>query len=150
MNWIKQNKFLSGVIGVMLIGVGVLGFLLFKAQAHYGEVRTDYETKVSELNRLEGLKPYPETENLKQIDAQKAQYLALVESLHKNVSAAQIPLEPMTREVFQDELRKTVTRITTKAKEGSLALPAMFYLGMEKYQSEPPLPEAAPVCDASP
>ena len=145
MNWIKQNKFLSGFIGIMVIGVGALGFLLFKAQASYGEARTDYETKVGELNRLEGSKPYPETENLKQIEAQKAQYVAAIETLRKNVASAQIPVESLSREQFQDKLREAVTRITVKAKEGGLQLPPMFYVGMEKYQSEPPLPEAAPV-----
>ena len=144
MNWIKQNKFLSGFIAVMVIGVGALGYGLFQAQSKYAEVRTDYESKASELNRLEGLKPYPETENLKQIEAQKAQFVGLVDALHKNVAAAQIPLEPLSREVFQDKLRETVTRIFADAKD-KLALPAMFYLGMLKYQSEPPLPEAAPV-----
>ena len=54
MNWIKQNKFLSGFIAVMVIGVGALGFLLFQAQSRYGEARTEYESKASELNRLEG------------------------------------------------------------------------------------------------
>ncbi len=145
MSWIKQNKFLSGFIAVMVVGAGALGYLLFKEQSRYAEVRADYETKASELNRLETLKPYPDTENLKKIEAQKAQHVAAIEVLDKNVAAAQIPVEPLTREAFQDELRKAVTRITNKAKDSGLALPAMFYLGMEKYQTEPPLPEAAPV-----
>ena len=145
MNWIKQNKFLSGFIAVMVIGVGALGFLLFQAQSRYSEARTDYESKAAELNRLEGLKPYPESENLKQIEAQKGQFVAAIGEFRKNIAAAQIPLEPISREQFQDKLREAVTRISAKAKEGGLALPPMFYVGMEKYQSEPPLPEAAPV-----
>ena len=144
MNWIKQNKFLSGFLAVMVIGVGVLGYLLFSAKSLYDEGRSDYETKVAELNRLENLKPYPEAENLKQFDAQKKEHAAAIDALHKNVAAAQIPIEPLTREQFQDKLREAVTRITTKAKESGMGLPAMFYMGMEKYQTEPPLPEAAP------
>lgn len=145
MNWIKQNKFLSGFIAVMVIGVGALGFLLFQAQSRYGEARTEYESKATELNRLEGLKPYPENENLKLIEAQKGQFVATISEFRKSIAAAQIPLEPISREQFQDKLREAVTRISAKAKEGGLALPPMFYVGMEKYQSEPPLPEAAPV-----
>ncbi len=144
MSWIKQNKFLSGFLAFMVIGVGALGYLLMQAQSHYSEVRTDYETKAQELNRLETLKPYPEAENLKLIEAQKAQQFAVIEALHKNLAAAQLPTEQISREQFQDKLREAVTRVTTKAKEGGIALPAMFYLGMDKYQSEPPLPEAAP------
>ena len=144
MNWIKQNKFLSGFIGVMVIGVGALGYLLITAKSIHDEGRSDYETKVAELNRLENLKPYPEADNLKQFDAQKKEHAAAIDALHKTVAAAQIPVEPLTREQFQDKLREAVTRITTKAKESGTGLPAMFYLGMEKYQTEPPLPEAAP------
>ena len=144
MNWIKQNKFLSGFIAVMVIGVGALGYLLFTAKSRYDEQRSEYETKVQELARLEGLKPYPETENLKQFEEQKKEHAAAIAALHKNLAAAQIPIEPLTREAFQDKLREAVTRITTKAKDSGVGLPAMFYLGMEKYQTEPPLPEAAP------
>ena len=144
MNWIKQNKFLSGFIAVMVIGVGALGYLLFTAKSRYDEGRSDYETKVQELAGLEGLKPYPEAENLKQFEEQKKEHAAAIAALHKNLAAAQIPIEPLTREAFQDKLREAVTRITTKAKDSGVGLPAMFYLGMEKYQTEPPLPEAAP------
>ena len=144
MNWIKQNKFLSGFIAVMVIGVGALGYLLFTAKSVYDEVRDDYEKKVVELNRLENLKPYPEAENLKQFDTQKKEHAAAIDALHKNLAAAQIPVEPLTREQFQDKLREAVTRIATKAKDSGVGMPTPFYLGMEKYQTEPPLPEAAP------
>lgn len=144
MNWIKQNKFLSGFIAVMVIGVGALGYLLFTAKGVYDETRSDYETKVAELNKLENLKPYPEAENLKQFDARKKEHAAVIDELHKNLATAQIPVEPLSREQFQDKLREAVTRITTKAKESGVGMPTPFYLGMEKYQTEPPLPEAAP------
>ena len=47
MSWIKQNKFLTGFITFMAIGVGAIGFLLLQAQGRYAEVRTEYETKVA-------------------------------------------------------------------------------------------------------
>ena len=144
MNWIKQNKFLSGFIAVMVIGVGALGYLLWTAKSVYDEGRSDYEGKVKELNRLEGLKPYPEAENLKQFDARKKEHAAVIDALHKNLATAQIPVEPLSREQFQDRLREAVTRIATKAKDSGVGMPTPFYLGMDKYQTEPPLPEAAP------
>lgn len=144
MSWIQQNKFLSGFIAFMLVGVVLLGYLLIREQARYGEARTEYETKTAELRRLEGLKPYPEDGNLKEIEAQKAQHIAAIDTLRKNIAATQIPVEPLERKAFQDKLREAVTRITTKAKEGGMALPTPFYLGMDKYQTEPPIEEAAP------
>lgn len=144
MSWIQQNKFLSGFIAFMLVCGGVLGFLLIREQGRYGEARVEYETKAAELKRLEGLKPYPEAGNLKDIEAQKTQHIAAIDTLRKNIAAAQIPVEPLERKAFQDKLREAVTRITTKAKESGMALPTPFYLGMDKYQTEPPIEEAAP------
>lgn len=152
MNWIKQNKFLTSFIAVMVIGVGVLGYLLFSAKSHYDEVQSTYESKVHELSRLEHLKPYPEIENLKQFDEQKKQHAAAIEAFRKNLAVRQISVEPMTPEKFQDELRETVTRLTTAASEKGVKVPGeaqngqtKFYLGFEKYQTEPPKPDAAPV-----
>ncbi len=145
MNWIKQNKFLTGFLAVMVVGVGALGFLLFSAMSHYEEVQTDYQTKVSELNRLESLKPYPEINNLKQFDAQKKELAAAIDALHKNLAAVQIPVEPLSSVQFQDKLRAAVTRVTTKGTESGVKFPTPFYLGFDKYQTEPPPEVAAPV-----
>ena len=143
MNWIKQNAFLAGFIAAMVIGVGVLGYLLFSASGHYDEVRTDYEAKVKELNRLETLKPYPEEGNLKQFDEQKKVHAAKIQEFIKKVAAEQAPVEPISPVQFQDKLREAVTRVTAKVPAG-MKMPSPFYLGFERYQTQPPTPEAAP------
>jgi hypothetical protein len=143
MNWIKQNTFLAGFIAVMVIGVGVLGYLLFSASSHFDEVRTDYEAKVKELNRLETLKPYPEEGNLKQFDEQKKEHAAKIQEFIKKVAAVQLPVEQISPVQFQDKLREAVTRVTAKVPAG-MKMPNPFYLGFEKYQTQPPTPEAAP------
>ena len=150
MNWIKQNKFLSGFIAVMVIGVGILGYLLFTAKGHYDEVQADYDTKVHELNRLEHLKPYPEGENLKQFDEQKKQHAAVIENLRKSLAVQQYPVPTLSPEQFQDELRKTVTRVVGAAAEKGVLLPGgreagKFYMAFDPYSAQPPRPEAASV-----
>ena len=150
MNWIKQNKFLSGFIAFMVIGVGALGYLLFAAKSHSDEVQADYDTKVHELNRLEHLKPYPEDANLKQFDEQKKAHAAVIEELRKSLAALQYPVPTLTPEGFQDELRKTVTRVVAAAAEKGVMLPGgkeagKFFMDFDTYTAQPPRPEAAPV-----
>ena len=150
MNWIKQNKFLSGFIAFMVIGIGALGYLLFTAKSHYDEVQADYETKVGELKRLERLKPYPEDANLKQFDEQKKAHAAVIENLRKSLAAQQYPVPALTPEQFQNELRKTVTSVVAAAAEKGVTLPGgkeagKFFMDFDKYTAQPPRPEAAPV-----
>ncbi len=150
MNWIKQNKFLSGFIAFMVIGIGALGYLLFSAKSRSDEVQADYDTKVHELNRLEHLKPYPEDANLKQFDEQKKAHAAVIEELRKSLAALQYPVPTLTPEGFQDELRKTVTRVVAAAAEKGVMLPGgkeagKFFMDFDTYTAQPPRPEAAPV-----
>jgi hypothetical protein len=144
MNWIKANKFLSGFLAVMLIGVGVLTFLLLSARGKYQEVSEQYETQSTELNRLLSLAPYPDAQNLKLVDAQKKEHLDAMSQLQKNLGAAEIPIEPLTPQQFQDQLRESVSRIVSKAGART-RLPEKFYMGFDRYQTEPPRPEAAPI-----
>jgi hypothetical protein len=149
MNWIQQNKFLSGFIAAMVIGVGGLGYLLMSAKGHHDEVQTEYEGKVAELNRLEKLKPYPEEENVKEFEVQKKKHAAAIEALRKNLAAQQLPVVAMTPEQFQNEARNAVNRLVEAAGD-KVKLPGgegggKFYLGFDPYREQLPRPEAAPV-----
>lgn len=145
MNWIKQNTFLAGFIAAMVVGVGVLGFLTMSAMGRYEEVQSEFEAKTAELNRLEGLKPYPEKENLAQFDEQKKEHASAIAALQKSLAENEIPVEPLSPEQFQDRLREAVTRVVTRANEKQVKPPEKFYLGFDRYQTEPPRPEAAPL-----
>jgi hypothetical protein len=146
MNWIKANKFLSGFLAVMLVGAGVLTFLLLSAKARYDETSQQYQTQAAELNRLQTLAPFPDAKNLEAMAAQKGEHQEAIIALQKNLVTNEIPIEPLAPEQFQDLLRATVSRVTAKATEGRVTLPEKgFFMGFERYQTEPPRPEAAPI-----
>ena len=146
MNWIKANKFLSGFLAVMLIGVGVLTFLLLSAKGRYDETAAQYETQAAELNRLQTLVPFPDAKNLEAMAAQKGEHQEAIVTLQKNLTANEFPIEPLAPEQFQDRLRETVSRVTAKANEARVGWPEKgSFLGFERYQTEPPRPEAAPI-----
>ena len=145
MNWIKANKFLAGFFGVMLVGIAVLGFLLFSAKARHDEISEQYDSQASELNRLLSAKPYPDAKNLQLIAAQKGEHLEAIAELQKNLTGAEISIDPLSPQQFQDLLRDTVSRVTAQAGAAGMALPEKFFMGFDRYQTEPPRPEAAPV-----
>src|SRR5687767_2423627 len=71
MNWAKENKFLAGYIGVMVIGVGALGFKVFTASGALTAAEEAYTTKASAYDNLRRVKPYPSRQNLAEFETQK-------------------------------------------------------------------------------
>ena len=142
MNWIKENKFLAGFIAVMVLGCGVLGFLVMTASGKYTEAEDAYTAAEADLKRLQGLAPFPNSENLKKLEAQRKEATEAVNTLHRNLAAAEIPIEALTPEQFQDKLRASVTDVKAKAA-AKPKLPEKFYMGFDKYETEPPERAAA-------
>ncbi len=145
MNWIKENKFLSGYFGVLVVGLGVLGYLLYSANAHYAEVSATYDTNSTELARLEHLPLFPNAENLAKLEDEKKEHSVKIDDLLKKFSASDLPVEPMTREQFQDKLQAAKKDFVKKADEAGIKVPEKFYMGFERYETELPAQETAPL-----
>jgi len=141
----KDNKFLTGFLIVTLLGAGALGFLLFQAKGKHSDARAAYEEKVNELQSLQAGKPYPDEGNYKKVlDLQKAHQQA-INDLQKQLSGAEFPVEPISPEKFQDNLREAIKRVRAlAAQKGTVIEGDKFSLGFEVYESQPPKPEAAP------
>lgn len=143
MNWIKENKFLSGFLGVLTIGIGVLGYFVLDAMDRVDTARTNYTEKASDLARLQNLPLTPSKKNLDALVAQKTEAVNVIAEYQATLGAKSFPLEPMTPEQFQDQLKATKTAIFESAAAGGTKLPPKFFLGFEAYETTPPKPEAA-------
>lgn len=143
MNWIKENKFLSGFLGVLIVGLGVLGYFVFAAMGRVATARENYTAQASDLARLQNLPLTPSKKNLDALVAQKTEAGSVIAEFQATLAAKSFPLEPMTPEQFQDQLKATKTAIFAKAAEAGTKLPPKFYLGFEAYETTPPKPEAA-------
>ena len=143
MNWIRNNTFLAGFLGVMIAGVAALGVLLFLAISHYGEVDEAYTAQAAELHRLRSLTPFPDEANLAKFQAQGAVLNDSISELLGKLINVQFPLEPTTPQQFQDKLRASINALTAKANESGVKLPADFALGFNRYQTDIPGNEAA-------
>lgn len=149
MTWIRENKFLAAFFGFMIVGIGGLTFLLLQAKGHFEEVDTEYNSKKQTLSGLEASVPYPYEENLKKYKEQQSELSEAITALEKGESAIQYPLDAVTPEQFQDNLRSAVNAINEKVKDKKSdktkgVVPDKFGLGFERYLTETPSKDAAP------
>jgi hypothetical protein len=145
MNWIKENKFLSGFLAVMLVGIGTLGGFLYLSCQNFREVSDNFKKQADELHRLQALTPYPDEDNVKKMRAQKDAYVANIVKLQQELAGTRIPVVPMRPEEFQDNLKQSVNAVIGNAKDAGVKLPEKFYLGFDIYQTTLPKSEAAPL-----
>jgi len=143
MNWVKENKFLTGFIIVMVIGLGILGYEVYSAGSAYDDAATKYTATAAEYNRLRHLGPFPNQQNLDQYDVQKKDAAQAITAFQVDLAKKEFPLTPLTPELFQDMLKASVTDVRKKADDAGVKLPDKFYLGFDKYETVPPTPEAA-------
>ena len=143
MNWIKENKFLTGFLVITLLGAGALAFLMMSAKDTLDVAQQHYDAAAAELTRLQNGAPFPDAGNLAKMEELKKQHHAAIEDLQKNLATTQFVIEAVTKEQFQDKLKETVTKVKADAASAGVKLPEKFYMGFDKYETETPKPEAA-------
>ena len=149
MNWVRNNRFLSTFLAVVLVGAGVLGYLLYNSLDRYEQVNSDYQTQVTELKRLQALEPYPDAASAKAYDQKRKDYTAAVNVLQADLASHEAPpVNPPPSPIqFQDRLRQVVEDVSHLAQQSGVALPDGFYLGFEQYKGSPPDATATPLLD---
>lgn len=146
MSFVQENKFLSGLIAVTVLGAGALGYLTWDAMAKYDAASDELQKTTDEKKRLETLPVYPNAKNLEKLNQDKVEHFTRIQDLQKKLSTMAIPDESISPQGFQDRLRDSVTKYTKKAAEASMALPTgkPFYMGFDVYQTKTPDEKAAP------
>lgn len=147
MDWIRKNKFMSGLIAVVVIGAGVLIYLLAGQMSTYEQVSQDYDAAVKEVQRLDALEPYPEQASQKKLEDLRKSTATAVTALQTQLAAYEPPPEKADFKPidFQDKLRRVVDEVTQAAQAARVELPKDFYMGFEQYRGTPPEVAAAPV-----
>lgn len=143
----KDNKFLTGLLIVTVLGAGALGFFLFQAKGKYSEALDSYNTKIGELQTLQGSKPFPDGENLAKMKKLQGAHQEVINGLQRELAAAEFPVKELRPNEFQDKLKQTVDRVHQEAANKGVELPkekGTFALGFDRYLSEPPKPELTP------
>lgn len=137
MSWVQENKFLTGYIAVMVLGVGALGYKVFAASSALDEANAQYSAKAASYDSLRRVVPYPSRENLTKVEAQKKEAAEVINAFQADLAKREFPIQPMSPVEFQDQLKKGVTEARAKA-QGSRTSLEKFYLGFDRYETAPP------------
>jgi hypothetical protein len=143
MNWIRENKFLTGYLVAVIVGTAVLLFFVFREKGKYETVVANYQQQERELIRLRNLDPYPEQQNVHTLEALKSEFEEKLTEVHKKLVVQEFPIEPMSPTEFQDRLRKAVAGVVAAAEAKNVELPKEFQLGFDEYKSALPRDEVA-------
>lgn len=138
MSWFQQNKFTAIFGGVTVVLAGAVGFLVVGAKGEYEKKKSDFESKLSELQSLQGGKPFPNDKNVAAYKAELAKVDGEISKLHQQLVATEFPMEDVRPNVFQDRLKQTIDRI-----KGESLTKKMFLPGQKKDDA------AAVVADAT-
>ncbi len=143
MKWVRGNGLLAGFLPLMISGLLVLGYLLYDAYGSYSRIAEEYGTQARELDRLQSLRPYPDSDSLKMEENKRNALADRIEKLQSKLASIEVPLISLTPEQFQDELRKTVSEVAKLAAAKGTSLPQDFYLGFQQYRDTLPASHTA-------
>lgn len=142
MDWIRENKPLAAILGVIVVGSLALGYLLFDAWSVYSETKEGYLGLGGQVAGLKGARLAPTDANLKAKQAVVNEYAALVNTLGKTVLILQPPSVPMNDIEFQEKLKTKISEIR-KDVQSKMQIPAEFAFGFDDYTHTLPKSAAA-------
>lgn len=138
MNWFTENKIFASLLVVITLAVLAFGYLTFAERGKYSDATEAYRSGMEKLADLRGRAPYRNADNLKKIQDQVGNYIELTHGLQADLIQHQGEIAAVEPAVFQGRLRESVSKTIEHATQRGVELPAKFYLGFEKYESELP------------
>jgi len=133
MDWIRENKPLAAILGVIVVGSLALGYLLFDAWSVYTETKEGYLGLGNQVAGLKGAQLAPTEANLKAKQDSVAEYAKLVDTLGKTVLILQPKVAAINDIEFQDKLKARISEIRKTSVQAKMQLPAEFAFGFDDY-----------------
>ncbi len=143
MDWIRENKPLAAILGVIIAGSLALGYLLFDAWSSYTETKDAYLSMGSQVAGLKGSRLAPSEDNVKAKQALVEEYAANVNRLGGALLILQPPVQPIKDIEFQAKLKTKIADVRKAAAISKMALPAEFAFGLDDYTTGLPKSAAA-------
>ncbi|MEZ5330348.1 MAG: Amuc_1100 family pilus-like protein [Verrucomicrobiales bacterium] len=145
MDWIRENKMLAGILGVIVAGSLGLGYVLYNTWTSYTEKKDQYLALGNQIAQLKSLPLSPTAANL-------AEKKKLVDEYAKNVNQLGVALrllqdavapKSITDTQFQAKLKERVIEIKKMAAALEVQIPTEFAFGFDPYIGVLPPNEAA-------
>jgi hypothetical protein len=143
MDWIRENKPLAAILGVIIVGTLALGYLLFDAWSSYSETKEGYLGLGTQVANLKSARLAPTEDNLKAKQAMVDEYAKVVNTLGKTVLILQPTAAPLSDIEFQEKLKTKISEVRKAVQTANLQLPAEFSFGFDEYTRTLPKSAAA-------
>ncbi len=143
MDWIQENKFVSGLLGITILFAGAIFYHGYSEgdefeanMAQYGQLKSRYTTLVN-------AKPYPNQANLSAREENILEYEAVIEEVRDAFFEYKPEkLARLTPGEFSDARIKMQTELREAYDKAGTLLPENFEFGFEKYASVQAAPHA--------
>jgi hypothetical protein len=143
MDWIRENKPLAAILGVIVVGSLALGYLLFDAWSTYAETKEGYLGLGGQVAGLKGAPLAPTEANLQAKQALVEEYSKLVNTLGKTVLILQPKVAAINDIEFQEKLKAKISEIRKLSAQAKVQIPAEFAFGFDDYTHTLPKTAAA-------
>ncbi|WP_395744211.1 Amuc_1100 family pilus-like protein [Prosthecobacter sp.] len=140
MDWIRENKPLAAILGVIIAGSLALGYLLFAAWSSYSEKKEAYLSMGSQVAGLKGARLAPTEQNVAAKRGMVAEYAKRVKDLGDVVLYLQNEKKPApTSDIeFQDKLKAKISEVRKTSAAAQMHIPADFAFGFDEYTTTLP------------
>ena len=149
MDALKKNKFLSTYVIVVVVGVIVLGWLLYSSIQAHSTAAEQYQSTKTAVDGLRRRPAFPDDQNSRTRRAQVDEYAGQVNEVQKQLLGFQKPLNTELKSAeFQTKLKETIDALKSQAEVTKLgAQGTEFDLGMTRYRSDNPREQAVAELD---
>ncbi|MFM7182088.1 MAG: Amuc_1100 family pilus-like protein [Verrucomicrobiales bacterium] len=134
MNWIKQNKLLTGIAVVAILGSLALLWFAFSSMGAAAKSVSSHKSSVGEIGRLQNANLFPSAANLSAKDDAVAnlqtETLALRTGLGEKFGA-KAGEDPAT---FGQRVQKKFEELKTEWEAAGVTIPKDFFLGLDRYR----------------
>ena len=141
MDWMRENKTLAAIIGLMVAGGLGLAAVLVMSYFSYAATLEEFQAGSNKVAALKGAKLYPSEENVVAKETAISEYEDVVSRLGLTLLALQQPVKPLTDTEFQARLKARIAETRQKADGRTptvMKLPKDFAFGFDSYTANLP------------
>ncbi len=136
MSWIKENKFLAGLLGGTLLGVVGLYFLASSGGSRYDAAKERYDAASSEVSTYKKMPLYPSDANRDGKKKALNDYKEATEKLQSAFDAFRPKeLKNTSPQEFTNRLKSVNDEVRKAFDDAGTKVPEAFFCGFESYKT---------------
>lgn len=137
MNWIKNNRFLAGLICITGFLCAVLFYFSTKWSNTHAENKVAFDESFMDVASSEGIPLYPKSQNRDGKSKALASHKAEIETLSNLFEPFRVAeFKSIQPQAFTDQLKQATAQVSHDFSKNKAVLPEDFFLGFETYKNQ--------------